>query len=251
MSSDRRRGANTVPNTDELVEGYLPDVRLHAKKLARRYRERGVEADDLAQDGMVGLLKASQRFDPERGVKFSSFVNHAVHGAMMDGLRASFWPKTEREARFQFLDATERLRDDLGREPTEDEIATATGRSVVSVRRLIARLRMYEAIRADGHSGDHGYLPDMCQTEPPESQEDAMIRKEQRVQARKAIRKLSADERKVIDLHYGQEMAFKDIAKKMKRGTMTVWNLHRDAIAKLRLALGQKNEHDEKDDNRL
>jgi len=225
-------------SVDRLVEECLPNVKFYASSLARKYRDLGVDEDDLVQDGVVGLLKARKRFDKTKGTKVSTFADQSIRGEMIDGLRARFWPKTARGIKTRLSKAVEELSNELGRSPTDEEIASHVGLSVVGVRKAIKRLRIYDAIHSDdGASRDISNLPAMCGT-PPDTPHDLLVRKERTAGLIKAMATLLPVERTVLNLYYGQGQTLRQIAKSIRKRQDTASDIHRDAIRKLRAELG-------------
>ena len=117
----------------ELAERLLP----LAHSIARRYAQRGEPLDDLIQVASIGLLKALDRFDPDRGVPFSGFAAPTITGEIRRHFRDTGWmvrpPRDLQELVLAVNATTERLSVDLGREPTTHEIAEATKTSVEDV----------------------------------------------------------------------------------------------------------------------
>ena len=108
---------------DALVQLHLPLV----EHLARRFAGRGEPLDDLVQVGTIGLIKAVDRFDPDRGVEFSTYATPTVVGEIKRHFRDKGWavrvPRRLQELRLALTAATEELSHRLGRAPTVAEIA--------------------------------------------------------------------------------------------------------------------------------
>jgi len=112
---------------NQLVEEH---VRL-AEFLARRFAQRGEPIDDLRQVALLGLLKAVERFDPDRGVQFSSFATPTILGELKRHFRDRGWavrvPRRIQELNLQLSETVATLSQDLGRSPTPAEIAQRAG----------------------------------------------------------------------------------------------------------------------------
>src|SRR5664279_1569734 len=110
---------------DELVEMHLPLV----EYLARRFRNRGEPLDDLVQVATIGLIKAVDRFDLDRGVEFSTYATPTIVGEIKRHFRDKGWairvPRRLQELRHELATTTELLSHSLGRAPTIAEIARA------------------------------------------------------------------------------------------------------------------------------
>src|SRR5204863_9713936 len=99
--------------------------------LARRFANRGESLDDLIQVAMIGLLKAVDRFDEERGVQFSTYATSTITGEIKRHFRDHRWglhvTRSMQECYLRVRDATDELAVDLGRSPTVPEIAAMAG----------------------------------------------------------------------------------------------------------------------------
>src|SRR5205085_2625939 len=108
---------------DELIEAHLG----LAEYLARRFSNRGEPLDDLIQVASVGLLKAVDRFDPERGVEFSTYATHTVVGELKRHFRDKGWavraPRRMQELYLRLGKVISILSQELGRSPTIPELA--------------------------------------------------------------------------------------------------------------------------------
>ena len=101
----------------ERVAASLPFVQALARRLAASMPH-SIDIGDLVQDGMIGLIDASHRFDESRGIKFETFAERRVRGAMIDALRRDAWPRGVRRVRRELEAAREELRHKLGCEPS-------------------------------------------------------------------------------------------------------------------------------------
>ena len=98
----------------EMVHTSLPGVRFLANRIASRLPAH-VDVEDLIQVGMVGLLQSADRFDPERGVKFQTYANRRVEGAMLDYLRSLDWrPRSVRQRNRKLEEAFSAVEQRLG-----------------------------------------------------------------------------------------------------------------------------------------
>src|SRR5919109_1408598 len=112
---------------DELVAAHLG----LAEYLARRFANRGEPLDDLVQVASMGLVKAVDRFEPERGLEFSTYATHTVVGELKRHFRDKGWavrvPRRMQELHLRLSTLVSTLNQDLGRSPTVGEIAQAAG----------------------------------------------------------------------------------------------------------------------------
>ena len=123
------------------VAASLPFVESLARRMASTMPH-SIDLGDLVQDGVLGLIDAAHRFDEDRGIKFETFAERRVRGAMIDALRRDAWPRGVRRVRRELEAAREELRRELGAEP----IARRPG---------AARRRRRVAPRADDRPHQH------------------------------------------------------------------------------------------------
>src|SRR3990170_7445324 len=98
------------------VEAGLPFVEALARRMAATMPH-SIDLSDLVQDGVIGLIDAAQRFDEGRGIKFETFAERRVRGAIIDALRREAWPRGVRRVRRELEAAREELPRTIGCEP--------------------------------------------------------------------------------------------------------------------------------------
>jgi len=135
---------------DELVEAHVP----LAQFLARRFSHRGEAHEDLVQVALLGLLKAVDRFDPERGLQFSTFATPTIVGEIKRHFRDKGWamrvPRRVQELHLHLARVIGSLSQELGRSPTVAEIATNVGGSEEEVLEAMEAGGMYRLASLDG-----------------------------------------------------------------------------------------------------
>lgn len=129
-----------------------------AEQLARRFRGRGQSPDDLGQVAVLGLLKAVERFEPERGLAFTTFATPTILGELKRHFRDATWsmrvPRRLQEQVLAVSNVIGPLGHELGRPPTVAEVASATGFSEESVLEAMEANRAYTAGSIDAPTGD-------------------------------------------------------------------------------------------------
>src|ERR671917_593070 len=108
------------------VVATIPFVEQLARRVAATMPH-SIEIRDLVQDGVLGLIDAAHRFDEDRGIKFETFAERRVRGAMIDALRRDAWPRGVRRQRRELEAAREQLRRELGAEPSLADLAERKG----------------------------------------------------------------------------------------------------------------------------
>ena len=128
---------------DRIAAG-LPFVESLARRVAASMPH-SIELGDLVQDGMLGLIDAACRFDEARGIKFETFAERRVRGAMIDALRRDAWPRGVRRQRRELEAAREELRRELGAEPSLADLAARVGSDEARLGRTIVRINTIES----------------------------------------------------------------------------------------------------------
>ena len=128
---------------DRIAAG-LPFVESLARRVAASMPH-SIELGDLVQDGMIGLIDAACRFDEGRGIKFETFAERRVRGAMIDALRRDAWPRGVRRQRRELEAAREELRRELGAEPSLADLAARVGSDEARLGRTIVRINTIES----------------------------------------------------------------------------------------------------------
>ena len=223
---------------DRIAAG-LPFVESLARRVAASMPH-SIELGDLVQDGMIGLIDAACRFDEGRGIKFETFAERRVRGAMIDALRRDAWPRGVRRQRRELEAAREELRRELGAEPSLADLAARVGSDEARLGRTIVRINTIEST-SPLSAGDHvdgASLPAALVPSEPLSPAKAYEDQEVRDRMRAAIATLPARERKVIGLYYYAEATMKQIGHEIGVNESRVSQLHARAVQRLRKALG-------------
>jgi RNA polymerase sigma factor FliA len=222
-----------------IVSG-LPFVEALARRMAATMPN-SIDIGDLVQDGMIGLIDAAHRFDEERGIKFETFAERRVRGAMIDALRRDAWPRGVRRQRRELDAAREALRRELGHEPSMADLAARVGSDEKRLSRTIVRINTIESTSplATGEHLDESSLPPALVPSEPDAPDAAYEKLETRDRVRAAIQSLPVRERKVIGLYYYGEVTMKQIGAEIGVNESRVSQLHARAIRRLRESLGE------------
>lgn len=222
---------------DRIAAG-LPFVESLARRVASSMPH-SIELGDLVQDGMIGLIDAACRFDEARGIKFETFAERRVRGAMIDALRRDAWPRGVRRQRRELEAAREELRRELGAEPSLADLAARVGTDEVRLGRTIVRINTIESTSplSAGENVDGASLPPALVPSGPQAPDKAYEAQEIRDRVRAAIRSLPPRERKVVSLYYYGEATMRQIGAAIGVNESRVSQLHARAIQRLRRAL--------------
>src|SRR5829696_4471444 len=142
------------------VEAGLPFVAALARRMAATMPH-SIDLSDLVQDGVIGLIDAAHRFDDTRGIKFETFAERRIRGAMIDALRKDAWPRGVRRQRRELEAAREELRRELGAEPSLADLAAKMGSDEKRLSRTIVRINAIESTSplANNENLDESSLP--------------------------------------------------------------------------------------------
>jgi RNA polymerase sigma-B factor len=224
---------------DVLVERYLP----LARHVALRLRTPSEPFDDVYQVGCLGLVKAVDRFDAERGVAFSSFATPTISGEIKRYFRDRTWSvhiSRDLQERALRLETTRgRLTAELGREPNVDDLAAALDTGVEGVLEAIEDGRSHHGVSMDTPSaagdGDAGAtLGDTLG-----AGDDRYARAEDRALLEGLLAELSRRDRCVVLLRFGLDLTQAEVAARMGLSQMHVSRLLRSSLGRLREAAAE------------
>lgn len=220
------------------VVATLPFVESMARRMASTMPN-SIAVKDLVQDGVLGLMDAAHRFDESRGIKFETFAERRVRGAMIDALRRDAWPRGVRRVRRELEAARESLRRELGAEPTVADLAKKVGADEARLGRTILRISTIESTSplANFDSVDTASLPPVLVPSAPVAPDRQCEHNEVRAQVRAALAALPPRERRIVSLYYFKEATMKQIGKEIGVNESRVSQLHARAMARLRKSL--------------
>lgn len=216
-----------------LIERMMPLVR----SLARRYANRGEPLDDLEQVGYVGLIKAVDRFDVGRELRFSTFAVPTILGEIKRHFRDRAWSvrvsRGLQELSAKVSREVDRLSTKLGRSPTVDDIAEATGTTPEQVLEALQGAQAYSTVPLEEPLGDDGEPVDRIGADDP-----GFVAAEQRVELERGLRLLSERERRILLLRFFGGLTQREIAERVGISQMHVSRLLRRSLERMGEALG-------------
>ena len=215
-----------------LVEGYLP----LCKAIAWKFRGQGVETEDLEQVAAIALMKAIERFEPERGFKFTTFAMPTIAGEVRNHIRdkggAIRVNRDTRSRLYQLRKVTDQLTQQLQREPSLKEIAAAMN---VTPDELLSLLDARDA--SDVMSMDAGMSSDEDAQRLEErlgTQDEGFERVEQREWMQWVLRQITPQERLLLEKRFIERLGQRDTAKVLGVSQMQVSRMERKVLARLR-----------------
>jgi RNA polymerase sigma factor for flagellar operon FliA len=239
MKTASTKAAAVAVSQARRIEAGIPFVEALARRMAATMPH-SIDLSDLVQNGVIGLINAAHRFDDSRGIKFETFAERRIRGAMIDALRKDAWPRGVRRVRRELEAAREKLRASLGHEPSLADLAQAVGSDEKRLGKTIVRINTIESTSpfSNADTVDESQLPAVLVPAEPERPDLQYERDEARNRVRNAIATLPAREQRMIALYYYNEVTMKDIGAELGVNESRVSQLHARAIRRLREALG-------------
>lgn len=224
---------------ERLLLDHLPIVRFLARRIHERLPQH-VDIEDLVSAGIVGLMDAFTKFDPEKKVQFRSYAQFRIRGAILDSLRTLDWsPRDLRRKGRAAEEAVRALTARLGRSPGESEIAAELGVSLEEYQSLLGDLKGLEIgtlhVEHNEDSGEEelAYVPGR----PEEDPLFCCLRGELQEKLTGAIECLPERERLVMTLYYLEELTMREIGLALGVVESRVSQIHASAVVHLRAAL--------------
>jgi RNA polymerase sigma-B factor len=218
---------------DELIARYLP----LARKLARRYLTSNEPYDDLVQVASLGLVKAVERFDPDRGFAFTSFAVPTIVGELKRYFRDSAWAlhvdRAAQERARKVLDAQGKVSARTGRPPTVSELAQYLEMSEEDVLDGLQTAEAYDTVSLDAPmSGDSDGVASRIETFGGGDHRLSLVDDQATIFA--AAKHLPQREREILFLRFGADLTQTEIAERVGVSQMQVSRLLRRSLQRLR-----------------
>lgn len=247
----RRTGTDaTSKETSQLFEEYVrsrdPSLRDRlilghqnlVHYLASKFANRGIPLEDLVQVGMIGLVNAVDRFDPDRGLQFSTFATPTIVGEIRRHFRDKGWsmkvPRRLQELNMAATKAAGKISSELGHPPSIQEVAARIGASEEETLEAIEMGNAYDTVSIDAQMQSQGESAPLTLAEFL-GQEDAAI---QRIGSygdlSQALDSLEPRERAIIYYRFFKELSQSQVAEKLNISQMHVSRLQQKALKKLR-----------------
>ncbi|WP_257275740.1 MULTISPECIES: sigma-70 family RNA polymerase sigma factor [unclassified Endozoicomonas] len=225
---------------DVLVKQHLSLVKKIVLHLASSLGS-NISRDDLLQAGMMGLLDAASRYDPGRKVPFEQFAKTRIRGAVIDELRQWDWrSRTDREHGQKISNAIQKLNTNLGRAPSESEIAEELGVSLERYHRMLQGSSSDSLLSLDGlMQGESDSR--IIEINDDDSVEVVAMGGERSKALAKALQELPEREQHLMNLYYVHELNMKEIGEALDLTEARICQLHRQAVLRLRSLLEEWN----------
>lgn len=224
---------------NELVVAHLNLVRF----LALKFSNRGEPLDDLVQVGTVGLLKAIDRFDLERGVEFTTYATPTIVGEIKRYFRDKGWavkvPRRLQELNLAVNRANEKMSIELGRGPTVAELAHRLDASEEEILEAQELGQSYNLLSLDSEVSSEGDRRAQTLADTVGMADPGLELLEDRAELERAFHVLSGRERIIIYLRFYEAVSQTEIAKRLNVSQMHVSRLQAKALEKLRAVLAE------------
>ena len=235
LGLDRTTVARRGEIRDELVRLHLRLV----EHLARRFLNRGEPYDDLLQVGTIGLIKAIDRFDVDRGVEFSTYATPTIVGEIKRHFRDKGWairvPRRLQELRISISAATAELTQSLGRSPRISEIARSVGVTEEEVLEGLESANAYTTLSLDATDSTEDSALSMLETLGED--DEALASVENRESIKPLLERLDPREKHILALRFFRGMTQSQIATEIGVSQMHVSRLHNRTLQQLRESL--------------
>jgi RNA polymerase sigma factor for flagellar operon FliA len=230
----RATGEESLRN--RLMEHYLYLVKYNAERIGAKLPDE-VDVDDLMSAGVFGLLDAIDAFDLDRGVKFETYCSPRIRGAILDELRNMDWvPRLVRHRAHKLADITRTLEVELGRIPSEDEIASRLGMTRPQFDKLMRDASAVSLISLSRKFADSGANRDVFEIDVvPDGQSSDPVAEAQKRDLRDLVtRGLNRAERLIVVLYYYEQMTMKQIGETLDLSESRVSQMHSAILMRLR-----------------
>jgi RNA polymerase sigma factor for flagellar operon FliA len=226
----------------ELIRQYTPLIKYIASRIAMRLPP-NVALDDLVSAGVIGLIDAIEKYDPNRNTQFKTYAEFRIKGAILDELRSLDWvPRSVRKKFHRIEAAYTKLQKDHGRPAKDEEVAAELGVDLPEFHRLLDASRGVSLLSLDSAASFAANLSrdDVVEVACSAQNDDpaeALGLSELRDEVAKAIESLPAKERYVVSLYYYEELTMKEIGEIMGYTESRISQMHTKAMFRLRARL--------------
>lgn len=221
----------TPADQEKIVRHFAPKIKYLALRLKARL-PKSVELSELISAGTLGLMECFGKFQPQLGIKFDTYAENRIRGAMLDDLRRLDWfPRSLRQKVRQVEEASARIEAETGRSPSETEIAAVTNYSEKEVREAMEAMQHQLCLSLDALLEGSAFSgEDLTDNEPYKS----AVTSELVDKVAGLIDQLTPREKLVLSLYYTDELNMREAAEVMGVTEGRVSQLHSQALARLR-----------------
>ncbi len=200
-----------------------------------------ISIEDIAGYGVEGLINAIERFSPQKNTRFETYALIRIRGSILDRIRSQdFLPRSVRKKIKDIKQATEHLKQELGRMPTTAEIAAYTDMDPEKVTQILSEdVTVTSIYDKRGSSEDSMEIIDTIEDSHKLNPQERMEEQNARSDLQKALQRLPERERVLMVLYYQENMTMKEIGETLGMSESRVCQLHAQAIMKLKNILNE------------
>ncbi len=231
------------PLKEQIVLEHTPLIRYIVNRIAVRLPSH-IDLDDLHNTGVIGLMDAIEKYDPEKNCKFKTYAEFRIKGAILDQLRSLDWvPRSVRQKSRKLERAYGEVEQRLGRTASEDEVADSLGIQIDKFHELLNQVRgislvNLEEIRGTNPDGDRtGTFSDIVEDIHSENPFASLKTSESKQVIADTISTLPEKERLVISLYYYEDLNMKEIGAILGITESRVCQIHTKSVLRLRAKL--------------
>ena len=228
---------NMNRSNDELVVQHAPLVKRIAYHLMSRLPP-SVQADDLIQAGMIGLLEASRNYDAKQGASFETYAGIRIRGAMLDEIRKNDWaPRSVHRKARKVAEAVRKIENEKGRDARDNEVAEALEMSLEEYHQVLQDASGYLVLSFDDMGVDDEAIASQVSHRVP-SPVEGLQREDFKRSLEESIAGLPERERLVMTLYYDEELNLREIGAVIGVSESRVSQIHSQALLRLQARLG-------------
>ncbi len=245
MLRDAKERYSEIPASlkEQIVLEHAPLIRYIVNRIAVRLPSH-IDLDDLHNTGVIGLMDAIEKYDPEKNCKFKTYAEFRIKGAILDQLRSLDWvPRSVRQKGRRLERAYGEVEQRLGRSATEEEVADSLGLQIEKFHELLNQVRgvslvNLEELRGTGPDGERtGGYADIVEDVHSENPFSALKLSETKRLIGDTIASLPEKERLVISFYYHEDLNMKEIGSILGITESRVCQIHTKAVLRLRAKL--------------
>jgi RNA polymerase sigma factor for flagellar operon FliA len=232
------------PPLEKLIEEFLPIINYWANRYAY-YGIPVISKEDLVSAGLIGLIEAYHRYDPSKNVKFRTYAEFRIKGAMLDEIRKlDIIPRSVKSKINDFEERLRKLYQELGRMPEDEEIAESMSLSLEDYYKFLESIKGItfidiESLKQKFPKLEEESIFDLIAGDQREDPFEKYALKELQEKLEKALECLSEKERLILALYYYEGLTMKEIAKILDYTESRISQIHNEAILKLRSILNK------------
>lgn len=226
----------------EIVMRYVPMVRVIALSMKEVYSG-FAQTDDIVNEGVIALMKSIDKYDPEKNVKFDTYINKRIKGLIIDMARKQDWvPRSIRKSAKELSEAVNQLYTELGRMPGDEEIAEHMNLTIEQYREKVSKSNFFGILSLEVITEENGEARKTAKLPADDiknTPEHILISSEVDSELRKGIEVLREREKQVITMYYHKNLNMREIAEHLEISEPRVSQIHSNALRKLRTEMNR------------